>query len=163
MSARPPVRGVVGNPEVGSRRVGKVAGVRIYVDGSALCRYLLDTDEADAWRVWATSRESTFVTSRLSVIELRRLADGGGAAIRVAAHDIVDRIEAVRFSDQSLERAARVTAVLSPFGALHLGVAVAHPEVTVMATYDARLAAVAVIHGLDVATPGRTDGWWDPS
>jgi predicted nucleic acid-binding protein len=151
----------MGRPQVGSVGVDRLTGVRIYVDGSALCRYLLDTDEGAAWRAWAASRETSFVTSRLSIIELRRMADGGGAVIRSAAHDVIDRIEAVRFSDQSLEWAARVTAVLSPFGALHLGIAVAHPEVGVMATYDARLAVVALIHGLDVVAPGRADGWWD--
>jgi predicted nucleic acid-binding protein len=135
--------------------------VRIYVDGSALCRYLLDTDEAADWRVWAALREPSFLTSPLASTELRRVADRGGPALRAIAHDVAERLEIVRFSDQALEWATRVTSVLSPFGALHLGIAVAHPDVTTVATYDARLAAVAVLHGLEVVAPGRHAGWWD--
>lgn len=137
--------------------------MRIYVDGSALCRYLLDTDEAAAWRSWAATREPSLVTSPLALTELRRVADRGGPQLRAAAHDVAERLEVVRFSDQALERATRVTSVLSPFGALHLGIAVAHPDVTVVATYDARLATVAVLHGLEVVAPGRPEGWWDRS
>jgi len=137
--------------------------VRIYVDGSALCRYLLDTDEAAAWRAWAATREPTFLTSPLALTELRRVADRGGPRLRGAAHDVGERLEIVRFSDQALMWATRVTSVLSPFGALHLGIAVAHPDVTTVATYDARLATVALLHGLEVVTPGRPAGWWDRS
>ena len=134
--------------------------MRIYVDGSALCRYLFDTDEATAWRAWAAPREPSLLTSGLAVTELRRLADTQGFAGRAIAHDVAERLEVVRFFDQALACAARVTSVLSPFGALHLGVAVGHPDVDVMATYDARLAAVAVLHGLDAVAPGRPEGWW---
>ena len=137
--------------------------MRIYVDGSALCRYLLDTDEAAGWRAWVATREATMLTSPLALAELRRVADRGGPRLRAAAHDIAERLEIVRFSDQALEWATRVTSVLSPFGALHLGIAVAHPDVTTVATYDERLAAVAVLHGLAVVTPGRLAGWWDSS
>ncbi|WP_242448272.1 PIN domain-containing protein [Cellulomonas sp. WB94] len=137
--------------------------MRIYVDGSALCRYLLDTDEAAAWRSWVATREPSLLTSPLALTELRRVADRGGPRLRAAAHDVAERLEIVRFSDQSLEWATRVTSVLSPFGALHLGIAVAHPDVATVATYDARLAAVAALHGLEVVTPGRPEGWWDRS
>lgn len=137
--------------------------MRIYVDGSALCRYLLDTDEAAEWRAWVATREPTLLTSPLALTELRRVADRGGPRLRAAAQDIVDRLEIVRFSDQALQWATRVTSVLSPFGALHLGIAVAHPDVTTVATYDARLATVAVLHGLAVVAPGRPAGWWDRS
>lgn len=137
--------------------------MRIYVDGSALCRYLLDTDEAAGWRAWVATRETTLLTSPLALTELRRVADRGGPRLRAAAHDIAERLEIVRFSDQALKRATRVTSVLSPFGALHLGIAVAHPDVTAVATYDERLATVAVLHGLAVVTPGRPAGWWDSS
>jgi len=137
--------------------------VRIYVDGSALCRYLLDTDEAADWRVWSASREPSFLTSPLALTELRRVADRGGPQLRAAAHDVAERLEIVRFSDQALEWATRVTSVLSPFGALHLGIALAHPDVTTVATYDARLAAVTLLHGLEVVAPGRPAGWWDRS
>ena len=134
--------------------------MRIYVDGSALCRYLLDTDEAAAWRVWAAPREPSFLTSGLAVTELRRLADARGFAARAVAHGVAERLEVARFSDQAIGWASRVTSVLSPFGALHLGVALGHPEVTAVATYDARLAAVAVLYGLDAVAPGRPAGWW---
>jgi predicted nucleic acid-binding protein len=76
-------------------------------------------------------------------------------------HDVAERLEVIRYSDQSLKSAAMSTGVLAPFAALHLGVAVAQPYVTAFATYDRRLAAVAAIHGLTVVSPGRAGPWWD--
>lgn len=132
----------------------------VYVDGSALSRYLIDATSTGDWCAWAASREASFVTSPLALGELRRAADPGGSADREVAHGVAERLRVVRFSDQALEAAVTFGSGLSPYEALHLGVALAEPDVTILATYDQRLARVASIQGLEVVSPGRRTGWW---
>ena len=38
--------------------------------------------------------------------------------------------------------------------------ALAEADVTMLATYDRRLARVAALQGLEVVSPGRRPGWW---
>ncbi len=132
-----------------------------YADGSALGRALAASPEAVAWLRWSDEHARDVVTSPLALSELRRTALTMGPVARAKAHVIAEQVTVVRFFDQSLEQAAMASSVLSPFGALHLGIAVAHPEVGAIATYDVVLARVAAIYELDVVTPGRPDGWFD--
>ncbi|NKY41695.1 type II toxin-antitoxin system VapC family toxin [Cellulomonas septica] len=134
---------------------------RVYVDGSALSRYLVGAPARDAWLAWAADHEDRLVTTFLGVSELRRVARPRGVEAHGVAHDVTDRVEVVRFSDQSLHAAARVAAVLPSFVALHVGAAVAHAQVGAVATYDVQLAQVAVLHGLEVVSPGWPAGWWE--
>lgn len=133
----------------------------IYVDGSALSRSLATGTEAASWLRWSSDHAAELVTSPLGLTELKQAAAPLGAVARQQAHTIAGSVEVVRFFDQSLESAAMAASVLSPFQAIHLGIAVAHPEVQTIATYDALLARVAVIYGLDVVSPGRPAGWFD--
>lgn len=133
----------------------------IYADGSALSRALSTGVEAASWMRWADQHAAELVTSPLGLTELRNVAAPLGPVARAKAHAIATAITVLRFSDQSLKSAAMAATVLSPFGAIHLGIAVAHPEIEQIATYDPLLARVAVIYGLGVVAPGRTDGWWD--
>lgn len=132
----------------------------IYADGSALSRSLTGDVESASWLRWADGHMDALVTSPLGLVELRRAADPLGVVARQKARDLADRITVVRFFDQSLKSAAMTTTVLPPFAAIHLGIAAAHPDVEVLATYDAVLARVARIHGLAVVSPGRPDLWW---
>lgn len=133
----------------------------VYVDGSALSRFLVDLPESPQWRDWAAAHEASLVTTPLGLTELRQVADPLDAAARSRAHDVSEHICVVRFSDQTLATAAMARTVLSPFGALHLGAAVAHPDVDAVATYDPLLARVAAIYGLAVLSPGSRDDWWE--
>lgn len=133
----------------------------VYVDGSALSRYVIDSPESRQWRAWAAVHELSFVSSPLGFFELRRVADRLGFAGRAGAHAVSERIAAVRFSDQAIKTAAMVWTVLSPFASLHLGVAISDPDIGVVATYDVLLARVAAIYGLSVVSPGRPDHWWE--
>ena len=133
----------------------------VYVDGSALARYVINAPESRQWRTWAEVHESSFVTSPLGFFELRRVADRRGFAGRASAHAVSERIAEVRFSDQSLKTAAIALTVLSPFAALHLGVAVSDPDIGAVATYDVSLARVVAIYGLSIVSPGRPDRWWE--
>jgi predicted nucleic acid-binding protein len=133
----------------------------IYADGSALSRSLATGAESASWMRWAAQHDDALVTSPLGLTELRRAADPLGPAARAQAHALASRITVVRFFDQSLKSAAMASTVLPPFAAIHLGIAVAHPEVEQVATYDALLARVCIIYGLGVVAPGRPDRWWD--
>lgn len=132
----------------------------IYADGSALSRWLRTDTESASWCRWADRNAEHLVTSPLGVTELRRAVDPLDTVARDKVRALVDRLTVVRFFDQSLKSAAMASSVLDPFAAIHLGIAAAHPDVDRVATYDALLARVAVIHGLEVVTPGRPDDWW---
>ena len=132
----------------------------IYADGSALSRFLASEPESDEWLHWAEEHADQLVTSPLGLTELRRSADQLDSAARQAAHALAGTITVLRIFDQSLKPAAFATSVLPPFAALHLDIAVAHPGVHTVATYDVALAQVAVLHRLQVVSPGRPDGWW---
>ena len=132
-----------------------------YADGSALSRALGSGTESASWLRWSDQHADELVTSPLALSELKRAAQGMDPVAREKAHRISETITVVRFFDQSLKSAAMASPVLSPFGAIHLGIAVAHPEVDTIATYDPLLAKVAVIYGLGVVSPGWADGWWD--
>jgi uncharacterized protein len=134
---------------------------RVYVDGSALSRYLVGAPARDAWLAWADEHERELVTTALGLTELRRIAQPRGLDARGTAVDVGGRIEVARFSDQTLRKASKVSGVLPPFVALHLGAALAHPGVTAVATYDRQLAQVASLYGLAVVTPGWPDRWWE--
>ena len=135
--------------------------MQVYVDGSSLSRYLLDLPGHAQWCAWAAEHESTFVTTPLGLMELRRAAIGLEAPARTRAFEVREEIAVIRFSDQALETAAMALTVLSPFAALHLGVASSDPDISTLATYDKLLARVAVIYGLSVVSPGFGDGWWE--
>ncbi|NMR21133.1 PIN domain-containing protein [Cellulomonas fimi] len=132
----------------------------VYVDGSALSRYLLDLPGSREWRAWAEAFEPSFVTTPLGLTELSRVAQGLDAGGRTRAHEVGERLTVVRFSDQTLAAAATAPGSLSPFAALHLGTAVAHPDITMLATYDALLAREADTYGLAIVSPGYPEGWW---
>lgn len=132
----------------------------VYVDGSALSRYVVDLLGSPEWRGWAAAHESSLVTTPLGISELRRVALWLDPAGRARAHEVTERIAVVRFSDQTLRTAAMALTVLSPFASLHLGTAVSHPDITTIATYDPLLARVAIIYGLRAVSPGLRDRWW---
>lgn len=135
-------------------------GMLTYADGSALARALTSEPESASWLRWSHDHAAELVTSPLGLSELRRAALTMDVVARGKAHAIVEAVTVVRFFDQALAPAAMASAVLDPFRAIHLGVAVGHPDVVAVATYDAMLARVATIHDLAVVSPGRPHGWW---
>lgn len=134
--------------------------VRVYADGSALVRYLPGSPESEDWRRWASEHEPDLLVTSLSLNELRAAAAGQSAQVRALAHEVAGRLAEVRFSDQALKAASMSVSVLSPFGSLHLGVALTEPEVEALATYDPVLARVAQMYQLRVISPGRTGQWF---
>ncbi len=132
----------------------------VYVDGSALSRYVPAAPEADAWSAWAFEHEGTSVVSQVSVLEARVTAALLGADATLVLLDALTRLPRMRLSDQALRRAVLLPPGLGAFAALHVGAALAHLDVRAVATYDGPSAAVAHAAGLAVVSPGRPTGWW---
>jgi len=140
-------------------------GVVIYLDGSALMRFLPGVRYYDEWVAWALPRLPEFVTTQLGLTELRQAAELYPRETKAQAFEIVEQVKAripsIRFSDANVSVSTHAAAVLKPFAALHIGAAVTHPDVDTVATYDSELARVAVLYQLKVVTPGMPDGWQD--
>jgi hypothetical protein len=134
---------------------------RVYADGSALSRYLEGAPCRDQWLAWTADHEDELLTTPLGLTELRRIARPRGVAASGVAHDVEDRLEVIRFSDQTLRAATKVSGVLPPFIALHLGAALAHPGVGGVATYEVQLAQASALHGLTIVSPGWPARWWE--
>ncbi len=131
----------------------------VYVDGSVLAQYLPGAPFRDTWLAWADGRR--LVTNPVGVTELHGAASARGAAARQAAHEVEESIEVLRFTDGALQTASHVSTALSSFVALHIGTAVADPDVETVATYHLDLARVAALYRLAVVSPGWPDRWWE--
>ena len=101
---------------------------RVYADGSALSRYLVGAPCRAQWMAWAAEHETQLITTPLGLTELRRIARPRGVEANGVAHDVEERVEVIRFSDQTLRAATKVSGVLPPFTALHLGAALRAPR-----------------------------------
>ena len=164
---RAPVSGVPAPRRVPARDVLEARDpvATVYVDGSALSRYLPAAPEARAWAVWAAEHEPAVVISQVSVLEARVTAAILGIDPTLTLLDALTRLPRMRLSDQALRHAVLLpaglgAAGLGAFAALHVGAARAHVGVTTLATYDAASARVADAAGLAVVSPGRPAGWW---
>ena len=139
----------------------------IYVDGSALIRFLPGVRFYDEWNGWAVPRIDELATTQLGLTELRQAAELFPRETKAGAFEIVERVKArvpvIRFSDENVDVSTHAATVLKPFAALHLGAAVTHPAVDTIATYDAELAQVAELYQLKVVTPGMPVGWHNGS
>jgi uncharacterized protein len=141
--------------------VSSEPSARVYADGSALSRYLPGAPYGSQWREWVDDHVDVLVTSPLGVSELRGIARIRGGEAPAIAADLAFRFPVARFSDQAVRKATDVAGVLPPFVALHVGTALADPDVDAVATYDVHLARVAALYGLTVVSPGREDRWWE--
>src|SRR3954447_5363395 len=101
--------------------VEPVPAARVYADGSALAQYVDGAACHEEWLAWATGNEAGVPPTPPGVAELRRFALPGGVEARGVAHEVEQRIEVVRFSDQTLRAATKVSGVLPSFVALHIG------------------------------------------
>lgn len=134
---------------------------RVYADGSALSRYLPGAPHRADWLVWARRNAPRLLTTQVGVSELRGTARMLDAEARDVAQRVLLEVEVVRISDQAVDRATEVGAVLSPFVAVHAGAALTHPAVGAVATYDVHLARIAALYRLEVLSPGRDERWWE--
>lgn len=137
----------------------------IYVDGSALVRFLPGVRYYDEWIAWVVPRLGSIATTQLGLTELRQAAELYPRDTKARAFQIVEQVKArvptIRFSDENVSVSTHAATVLKPFAALHVGAAVTHPDIDTIATYDAELARVAILYQLTVVSPGLPEGWQD--
>lgn len=135
----------------------------IYVDGSALCRFLPGAAFHVEWKEWVQPQLDRIATTQLGLTELRQVAELSSHEGLEQAQRVVEVVRAnirvIRFSDDNLSVSSHIAAVLPTFSALHLGAAAAHPDIDTIATYDAPLAQAAALYGLAVVSPGLPQGW----
>ncbi|WP_061963127.1 MULTISPECIES: PIN domain-containing protein [Demequina] len=135
----------------------------IYVDGTALIRFLPGVRYFDEWNEWAVPRINALATTQLGLTELRQAAELFPRETKSKAFDVVEQVRAkmpvIRFSDENVSVSTHASVVLKPFAALHLGAAVAHSAIDTIATYDGDLARVAELYELKIITPGLYPGW----
>lgn len=136
----------------------------IYLDGSALCRFLPGVKYFDEWNAWVVPRLQDVAITQLGLTELRQAAELYPRQSRSKAFGVVEQVRAklpvIRFSDDNVSVSTHAAAVLKPFAALHLGAAVVHPAIDTIATYDAELAQAAELYELAVVTPGMKPEWY---
>ena len=126
----------------------------LYIDTSAAVKLLLAEEESDALTDFLRDTGSPLVTSRVGVIELRRVARRGGAS-----PDRADAL-AASFTVIELDEIVEGLAVgldpeLRALDALHLASALAVGDaLRGFVCYDVRLAAAATGGGLSVFAPG---------
>ena len=143
------------------------------VDGSALRLTVIDasypflpgddrsvTADALAWRIWLREHEDDVAVTEIGLTQLRRAADPLGAQARDSVRNLAARLTVLRVPDQAMSIATLTAPVLKPFGALHLGLAVVHRDITTLVTYERDVARLARMYAVDVVTPGRADAWW---
>lgn len=125
----------------------------LYVDTSATVKLLLAEAESAALSAYLAREVSPLVTSRVGVIELRRVARRGGASADRA--DALAASLAVIEVDATVERlAVGLDPELRALDAVHLASALAAEDVlSGFVCYDARLGAAAARAGLTVLAP----------
>ncbi|MDR2374219.1 MAG: PIN domain-containing protein [Bifidobacteriaceae bacterium] len=134
--------------------------MRYYLDGTAIVCAVGDSPESDALREWLDAHESELVTSILA-----RWEAGEELAMlehdqRMRVYDRIGGIPEIPVSGRALEIGSYAVSAVSPYAALHVGLAQAEEAITVVVTYNVEVASAARLYGLRVVTPGRDPGWY---
>jgi hypothetical protein len=134
--------------------------VRYYLDGTAIVRTVDDSPESDALREWLDAHASELVTSILARWEAGEELAKLGHDQRMRVYDQIGGIPEIPVSGRALEIGSYAVSAVSPYAALHVGLAQAEDAVTVVITYNSEVASAARLYGLRVITPGRDPGWY---
>lgn len=124
-----------------------------YYDSSALVKLVLDEANSDALRdfVRREPRGTSCALARTEVVRVVR--DHGADAIRKARIAVLG-LELLELDDDLLDAAALLPAPVRSLDAIHLAAAVAMgDELSVLVTYDERMARAAHDLGLEVVSP----------
>ncbi len=125
----------------------------LYLDTSAAAKLLLEEEESDALGDFLRSAETPLMTSRVGIVELRRVGRKSGAG--------ADRADALAASlvvvelDETVERRAiAIDPRRRTLDAIHLATALAAAEsIDGFVCYDVHLATAAESLGLKVHAP----------
>ena len=124
----------------------------LYLDTSATAKLLQEEVESRALGLYLRSADAPLVTSRVGIVELRRVGRRVGAADRA---DALAATLVVVELDEIVEREAlEVDARLRTSDAIHLATAILMGgELTAFVCYDERLATAASASRLSVVAP----------
>ena len=124
----------------------------VYLDTSATAKLLQEEAESRALGLYLRSAAAPLVTSRVGIVELRRVGRRVGAADRA---DALAATLVVVELDEIVEREAlEVDARLRTSDAIHLATAILMgDELTAFVCYDERLATAASASRLSVVAP----------
>ena len=124
----------------------------LYLDTSATAKLLQEEAESRALGLYLRSAAAPLVTSRVGIVELRRVGRRVGAADRA---DALAATLVVVELDEIVEREALgVDTRLRTSDAIHLATAILMgDELTAFVCYDARLATAAAASRLSVVAP----------
>lgn len=126
-----------------------------YVDTSAAIKLLLAEEESDALAEFLRGADGALMTSRIGVVELRRVARRGGANLD-RADALAASLAVIELDDTVEQLAVKLDPDLRALDALHLASALAAGDaLRGFVCYDARLASAATREGLAVVAPGR--------
>ena len=144
-----------------------------YADGSALRLSVVDADypflpgedagvgeHAPAWRAWLAAHHDEVVVTEMGLGAARNAAVVLGWEARDTVRGLAETLTVLRVPDRAFPVAAMVAEVVPSVDAVHLGVAVADPQVDTFVTYVRQSAQLARMYGLEVLAPGRPDRWW---
>jgi len=124
----------------------------LYLDTSATAKLLQEETESRALSIYLRSADTPLVTSRVGVVELRRVGRRVGAADRADA--LAATLTVIELDEIVEQGALNVEAGLRASDAIHLATAVLMgDELTAFVCYDARLAAAASASRLSVVAP----------
>jgi predicted nucleic acid-binding protein len=125
----------------------------LYLDTSATAKLLQEEVESRALGLYLRSTDAPLVTSRVGIVELRRVGRRVGAADRADA--LAATLVVVELDEIVERKALEVDARLRTSDAIHLATAILMgDELTAFVCYDARLATAASACRLSVVAPG---------
>lgn len=126
-----------------------------YLDTSAAVKLVVREPESNALLSWAVANADVVVSSDALRTELLRATRRGAPEQMPRARAVLDSLTIVALPGSTFERAAQLEpAGLRSLEALHLAAALElGDELDGFVTYDARLAAAASLHAIDVISP----------
>lgn len=125
----------------------------LYVDTSAAAKLLIEEAESDALGDLLRSAGTPLMTSRVGIVELRRIGRRSGAGAD-RADALAATLVVVELNETVERRAVDIDPGLRTLDAIHLATAlVAADSLDGFVCYDARLSAAAGSLGLTVLAP----------
>lgn len=129
----------------------------IYLDSSALVKLVAEEPESDPLRAFLERHTgAVFLSSMLAHAEVLRAVRPAGSSALVAARTLLRSLYLIEVSRALLERAGMIDtgATLRTLDAIHVATAASVEErLTLLITYDDRMAWAARAIGLEVQTP----------
>jgi predicted nucleic acid-binding protein len=130
--------------------------MQLYLDSSALVKFVVSEAESSALRTYLAERRSdarmTAALARAEVV--RAVAMHRSIELVETARSIIARLHLVPLNNRLLDAAAtKLPPELRTLDAIHLAAAMTAPDIRAIDTYDRRLADAAATAGLAVVAP----------